>query len=96
MTGQATIRQCFDAVTKNPAKIMQLAGYGLEPGCNADFVLLQAQDAVEAIRLRATRLKVYRRGKLLAQSPSATASLHLAGRPATTALLHTPVAAGSD
>ena len=81
MTSQAAMRQCFQAVTANPAKIMQLQGYGLEPGCHADFVLLQAQDPVEAIRLRATRLQVYRRGKLLAQTPANTARLQLPGRP---------------
>ena len=81
MTSQSAMRQCFDAVTTSPAKIMQLEGYGLEPGCNADFVLLQARDPIEAIRLRATRLKVYRRGKLVAESPAATARLHLDGRP---------------
>ena len=84
MTSQAAMRQCFDAVTVNPAKILHLDGYGLAPGCWADFVLLQAQDPVEAIRLRATRLQVYRRGKLLAQTPAATARLHVPGRPAQT------------
>jgi cytosine deaminase len=81
MTSQAAMRQCFEAVTTSPAKIMHLAGYGLEPGCWADFVLLQAQDPVEAIRLRATRLQVFRRGKLLAQTPAQTAQLHLPERP---------------
>ncbi len=84
MTSQAAMRQCFEAVTTNPAKILHLDGYGLEAGCWADFVLLQAQDPVEAIRLRATRLQVYRRGKLLAQTPAATARLDLPGRPAQT------------
>ncbi|BDT67698.1 cytosine deaminase [Comamonadaceae bacterium OS-1] len=84
MTSQAAMRQCFDAVTVNPAKILHLDGYGLEPGCWADFVLLQAQDPVEAIRLRATRLQVYKRGKLISQTPAATASLQLPGRPAQT------------
>jgi len=82
MTSQAAMRQCFEAVTTAPAGILGLEGYGLAPGCHADFVLLQAQDPVEALRLRATRLKVYRRGRLLAESPAATAALHLPGRPA--------------
>lgn len=81
MTSQAAMRQCFEAVTTSPAKIMQLDGYGLAPGCWADFVLLQAQDPVEAIRLRATRLQVYKRGKLLAQTPANTARLQLPDRP---------------
>jgi cytosine/creatinine deaminase len=84
MTSQAAIRQCFEAVTTNPARIMRLEGYGLKAGCHADFVLLQARDPVEAIRLRATRLKVFRRGKLIASTPAATASLHLPGRPGQT------------
>ncbi|MBC7705288.1 MAG: amidohydrolase family protein [Rhodoferax sp.] len=88
MTGQAAIRQCFEAVTVNPARIMQLDGYGIAPGCHADFVLLHAKDAVEAIRLRATRLKVYRRGKLLASMPTPTASLFVDGRPGSHAFLH--------
>jgi cytosine deaminase len=81
MTSQAGMRQCFEAVTTHPARILGLAGYGLETGCNADFVLLQARDPVEALRLRATRLKVYRRGRLLAETAPAIARLHLPGRP---------------
>jgi cytosine/creatinine deaminase len=84
MTSQNAMRQCFDAVTVNPARILQLEHYGLAVGCHADFVLLQARDPVEAIRLRATRLKVYRRGKLLASSPASIAKLNLTGRPAQT------------
>jgi cytosine deaminase len=84
MTSQAAMRQCFDAVTVNAARVMRLEGYGLEKGCNADFVLLQARDPVEALRLRATRLKVFRRGKLVAQTPAAVAALSLPGRPAQT------------
>jgi cytosine deaminase len=81
MTSQAAMRQCFDAVTVNGARVMGLEGYGLEVGCDANFVLLQARDPVEALRLRATRLKVFRRGKLLAETPPAIAQLYLPGRP---------------
>jgi cytosine/creatinine deaminase len=80
MTSQAAMRQCFEAVTTHPAKLMHLQSYGLQSGCNADFVLLQARDPVEALRLRATRLKVWRRGQLLATSPQVATSLHIPGR----------------
>ncbi|MBB3637761.1 MULTISPECIES: amidohydrolase family protein [unclassified Variovorax] len=80
MTSQEGIRQCFEAVTTNAARVMHLENYGLEAGCDASFVLLQARDPVEAIRLRAARLKVFRKGRLLAETPAATASLHLPGR----------------
>jgi len=84
MTSQAAMRQCFDAVTVNAAKVMGLDNYGIAVGCHADLVLLQARDPVEALRLRATRLKVWRRGQLLAESAPAAAQLHLPGRPGQT------------
>ena len=88
MTSQAAMRQCFEAITTNPARILQLDGYGIAPGCQADFVLLQARDPVEALRLKATRLKVFKAGRLLAQTPARTAALNLPGRPGQTSFLH--------
>jgi cytosine deaminase len=82
MTGQAAMRQCFEAVTTAPAGILGLDGYGIAPGCHADFVLLQASDPIEAIRLRATRLAVVRRGQVVSLTPPSTARLNLPGRPA--------------
>jgi cytosine deaminase len=84
MTSQSAMRQCFEAVTTHGARVMGLTDYGLAPGCHADLVLLQARDPVEAIRLRATRRAVYRRGRLLASSPASCPTLHLPGRPAQT------------
>ena len=81
MTSQAAMRQCFEAVTGNAARVMGLQDYGLTAGCKADFVLLQARDPIEAIRLRATRLKVFKAGKLIAESPASTSTLKLPGRP---------------
>jgi cytosine/creatinine deaminase len=83
MTSQDGMHACFDAVTVNAARILQLDGYGIAPGHRADFVLLQARDPVEAIRLRATRLKVFRAGRIVAETPAATAQLHMPGRPET-------------
>jgi cytosine deaminase len=83
MTSQAQMRSCFDAVTVNSARILHLQGYGLEVGCNADLVLLQARSPIEALRLRATRLAVIRRGRIVARTPPATATLDLPERPST-------------
>ena len=93
MTSQKGIRACFDAVTINAAKVMHLEGYGIEVGCDASFVLLQARDAIEAIRLRANRLQVWRKGKLLAQTPEVVASLHLTGRARSVSFAARPVPA---
>ena len=87
MTSQPAMLQCFEAVTSNPARLLGLTAYGLKSGCNADFLLLQARDPIEAIRLRATRLKVFRRGRLLAETPAATSQLHLHGRPGYTSMM---------
>ncbi|MGV6811204.1 MAG: amidohydrolase family protein [Brevirhabdus sp.] len=73
---------CFDAVTSNSARIMGLEGYGLEPGCAANLVLLQATDKIEAIRLRAHRLAVIRAGRVIARNPPLSTALDLPGRPA--------------
>ena len=82
MTGVVAMRQCFAAVTSAPARILGLEGYGIAPGCRADFVLLQARDPIEAIRLRAARLAVVRRGRVIAHTPPGTVTLDIPGRPA--------------
>ncbi|MEM9145641.1 MAG: amidohydrolase family protein [Pseudomonadota bacterium] len=66
---------CFDAITQNSARIMGLEGYGIAKGCDANFVLLQARNKVEAVRLRAHRLAIVRRGKVIARSEEITHGL---------------------
>ena len=80
MTSQTGIRDAFDAVTTRAARVMGLTDYGIEPGKPANFVLLQARDVTEAIRLRAARLKVWRQGRLLAEAAPQTVRLALPGR----------------
>jgi cytosine/creatinine deaminase len=81
MTSLDGMRSCFDAVTTNAAKVMHLESYGLEVGCDASFVLLQARDPIEAIRLRATRLRVFRAGKVISETAPSVAKLSVSGRP---------------
>jgi len=69
LTGVEQMKSCFRAVTEIPAAILGLEGYGLEKGCNADMVILQATDPVEALRLKANRLFVIRRGRIISSSP---------------------------
>src|SRR5207245_3393002 len=79
MTGVDAMRSCFAAVTANPARILGLDGYGIAPGCRADFVLLQAHDSVEAMRLRAARLKVFRAWQVIWRTPAPNADRALEG-----------------
>jgi cytosine deaminase len=82
MTSREDIAWSFSAVTETAARAMGLEGYGLHVGAHADFVLLQAADPIEAVRLRAERLAVVRRGEIIARTPERRSSLFLDGRPA--------------
>jgi cytosine deaminase len=80
MTGAEEMRCLFEAVTINGAKTLGLEGYGLEPGCFADLVVLQAGDPVEALRLKPARLFVVRRGEVIAETAPVAARLNLGGQ----------------
>ncbi len=82
MAGIEDKKKIFDALTVNSAKTMGLQGYGLEKGCNADLVVLQAVDTQEALRLKPNRLAVVKRGKVIARSAPRIGELFLDGRPA--------------
>ena len=41
LTSREAMRFCFEAVTINAAGVMNLEGYGLSAGCNADFIVLR-------------------------------------------------------
>ena len=77
MTGVDQMHRMFDAVTCNGAKAMGLEGYGLEPGCHADVVILQAADLQEALRLKPARLFVIRRGNVIAETSPMVSRLEL-------------------
>jgi cytosine deaminase len=82
MTSLQGMRDCFDAVTVNNARVLGLEGYGIQVGHAADCVLLQARSPIEAVRLRAHRLCVIRHGEVIARSPVQSTRLNLPGRPA--------------
>ncbi len=79
LTGRGEMRSLFQSVTATAAELLHLDGYGLAPGCHADLVVLQAGDPIEAIRLRATRLYVIRRGRVISRMAPQQASLDLDG-----------------
>ena len=81
MTSREAIAWTFDAVTEIPARVMGLEDYGLEIGKFADMVVLQAADPIEAVRLRATRLAVIRRGRVIARASPRVTDLAMPERP---------------
>jgi len=80
MTGVEQVHQIFAAVTSNAARVLGLEGYGLEPGCHADMVILQAANPQEALRLKPARLFVIRRGNLIATTSPVISRLELADK----------------
>ena len=84
LTSLDEMTSCYSAVTDNAAQILGLEGYGVEPRCWADLVVLQASDPIEAIRLRPARLFVIRRGKIIAETKPVACSLSLPDRPGCT------------
>ena len=79
MTGVDEMKAMFAAVTENSAKAMGLEGYGIAKGSNADLVILQAGDAMEAIRLKPNRLFVVRRGQVIAEAPPQMCTVNIGG-----------------
>ena len=81
MTSEADMMKCFEMITTENARIMNLEGYGIEVGNPASFVVLDAADPVEAIRLRPDRLLVVSKGNLVARKHKNPTKLTIPGRP---------------
>ena len=88
MTHPEEMARCFRMVTEDNARIMNLEGYGLKPGCMASLVVLDAGTPTEALRLRPDRLAVVSKGKVVAERARNDARLSLAGRPASVRRRH--------
>lgn len=60
---------------------MGLEGYGLEVGCNADLVIVQAADVIKALRLQPLRLCVVTAGTVIFRTVPRLGELFLEGGP---------------
>lgn len=70
MTGMYELEACFNMVTYNGAKTLNLADktYGINVGNSAHLMVLDAESCYDAIRRRAAVRYVISRGKLLAET----------------------------
>ncbi|MFC3327311.1 amidohydrolase family protein [Mesorhizobium cantuariense] len=82
MSSPADMARCFDMVTNVNASIMGLDHLGLAVGKRASLVVLDAGNPIEALRLRAERLCVIARGKVVAERTKQETRLSIDGRPA--------------
>jgi cytosine deaminase len=88
MTSPAEMAHCFDMVTSVNAAILGLDHLGLQVGKTASLVVLDAADPVESIRLRAERLCVIARGRIVAERDRPVTRLSIEGRPSTVSRRH--------
>ncbi|UCI31416.1 amidohydrolase family protein [Mesorhizobium sp. B4-1-4] len=82
MSSPADMARCFDMVTNVNAAIMGLDHLGLAVGKRASLVILDAGNPIEALRLRAERICVIARGKVVAERTRQDTRLSIEGRPA--------------
>ena len=68
----AEIDAALASIRHAAARIMGVRGYGIEPGCTAELVVLDSDDMREALRLQAARRYVIRRGAIVAATTVTT------------------------
>jgi cytosine/creatinine deaminase len=69
MSGYEEINDVLDLITTNAARTLRIQDqYGIEEGKPADFLVLDAPSAFEALRLIPARLHVFKGGREVAQS----------------------------
>jgi len=69
MSGYDEIQDVWDLITANAAKTLRIQDhYGIEEGKPADFLILDASNAFEALRLLPPRLHVFKSGREIAST----------------------------
>jgi cytosine deaminase len=61
------LRLALDVCTTEGAKVMEIAGYGVAEGSNADFVILPGETVAEAIVTRSPKRRVVKAGRIVAR-----------------------------
>ncbi|MGH2482495.1 MAG: amidohydrolase family protein, partial [Ktedonobacteraceae bacterium] len=76
MSGYEEIQDVLDLITLNGAKTLRIQDrYGIEEGKPADFLILDAPSAFEALRLVPARLHVFKAGREIATTQPAKSVL---------------------
>lgn len=77
LSGNDQMPQLFDMITENGIKTLNLNDNKIEVGNGADFIILDAKDEKEAIRLTSECLYVVRKGKIIVETIPAKRNLKL-------------------
>ena len=67
------LEQVFDMITTDAASILKLENYGIEEGCDANLVVIEAGNIREAMALCPNRPYVIREGRVLVKNERSTA-----------------------
>lgn len=68
LSGNDQMPQLYDMISGNGFKTLNLKSYSIQVGNQADFIILDAQDEKEAIRLTSECLYVVRKGKVIVET----------------------------
>ena len=80
MTGYEEMHRMYETITGNAAKTFGIAeDYGLAAGKRADFIILDTQTVIEAIRLSPACRFVVKAGRIVAKTDPAVSRVHLNG-----------------
>lgn len=60
---EAELVQCLAWISAESARLLGLQGYGLTPGCSADFIVVDAADSADVIASVAQPLMGFKRGR---------------------------------
>lgn len=80
MSGYDEIQDVLDLITTNAARTLRIQDrYGIEEGKPADFLILDAPNAFEALRLVSPRLHVFKAGREIASTTPTQSLLRRSG-----------------
>lgn len=77
LSGNSDMLSLFDMITSNAAITLNDDNYGIKEGNNADFIILDAKDEKQAIRINSECLYVVRRGNIILETKPAVRNLKL-------------------
>jgi cytosine deaminase len=78
MTGRSELFRAWEMVTTNPARAAEVP-WGVREGLPANFVVFDASDEAEAIRLRPAARWVVRNGRVVAETEPARSTVYVDG-----------------
>ena len=81
LMGYEQINRGLELITLNSARTLHLSDYGIETGHSANLLILPAENGFDAVRRQVAPRHVIRRGRIIAETRPAQATLYLGDDP---------------